>query len=60
MDPNATLAELRRIAQRNLENEGDLGRMAELFEALDNWILNGGFLPNNWNKNNHDRAQKGK
>jgi hypothetical protein len=64
MDPNANLAEQRRLAKRLLELPADeLGhyttaeqseayyaslRLAELVEALDGWIGSGGFLPKDW------------
>ena len=52
MDPNANLAEQRRIAARMIENDEDRPllayRLAELVEALDEWITNGGFLPSAW------------
>lgn len=53
MDPNANLAEQRRIIARI--NEGapfveDERRLAELAEALDEWLSNGGFLPEAWQR----------
>lgn len=62
MDPNATLAEIREIrkwAEENppsstgmWEDPGDryekFERLCELTEALDDWITNGGFLPEAW------------
>ena len=30
-------------------------RLAELVQALDEWIIAGGFLPKAWNRNNPDR-----
>ena len=55
MDPNATLDELRELAHAQLHQDADQGwadpdRMAELFEALDNWITSDGFLPNSWER----------
>lgn len=56
MDPNATLAELIRIARANLESEEpEAARMAELIEALDTWICNGGFLPHRWERPRNGR-----
>lgn len=46
MDPNATLKELRELLKRGMRP--DLERARELFEALDEWILKGGFLPDDW------------
>lgn len=55
MDPNANLAEQKRIARRLLaldrplvEIAADASRLAELVEALDEWITKGGFLPSAW------------
>lgn len=52
MDPTANLAEQRRIVERivNGDSSADWSRLAELVEALDNWISNGGFLPQQWAK----------
>ena len=54
MDPNANLNEQRRIIARMLADDsesidtGDALRLAELAQALDEWIANGGFLPAEW------------
>jgi len=55
MDPNAALAALRRLVIVNREPTLDtatvlqrLDRACELFEALDEWISRGGFLPADW------------
>jgi len=56
MDPNANLAEQRRIVARMLDEEsehidtGDAVRLAELAQALDEWISKGGFLPDAWRR----------
>lgn len=62
MDPNANLAEQRRIQERLRERErdgsedytdddvDDWQRLAELTEALDDWIAGGGFLPTAWSR----------
>lgn len=58
MDPNAALAELRAIVKDSHEVEGDYDvhtvnrgeRAIELFEALDGWLSNGGFLPTDWQR----------
>lgn len=42
MDPNTTLTELRKYAI------GETDQWALLFEALDNWLTRGGFLPRPW------------
>ena len=48
MDPNVTLAELRKYAI------GSKAQWALLFEALDAWLLRGGFLPDDWAKTHKD------
>jgi hypothetical protein len=56
MDPNANLEEQRRLVNaindaRDNEtdvDQDDIWRLAELCEALDGWISNGGFLPHAW------------
>lgn len=51
MDPNANLAEQRRILARFNADEASLAdaeRLAELVAALDEWISRGGFLPAEW------------
>jgi hypothetical protein len=58
MDPNANLEEQRRLAARIIEDgESGMGvstihgdRLAELVLALDEWIKNGGFLPEAWRR----------
>lgn len=59
MDPNATLAEARQAvadvrAHQDDETDDtvcsalDAIRVAEAFEALDEWLSKGGFLPEAW------------
>lgn len=58
MDPDANLDELRKrvakaqsciMAGSSLNKvEDDIERACELFEALDNWLSDGGFLPKDW------------
>ena len=54
MDPDANLAEQLELANRILAcgagemEDGELERLAELVEALDEWIKSGGFLPEAW------------
>lgn len=55
MDPDKALAELRRLASQYgddappIEEVDDLAlRMVEAFQGLDTWIINGGFLPTDW------------
>jgi len=66
MDPNANLAEQRRIAKRFLDGGdqttaewmGDAERLAELVEELDQWITRGGFLPEVWSRAEPERWVK--
>jgi hypothetical protein len=65
MDPNATLAEmvgLAEVIQKDYEDEDgngvdqdDANRLAELVEALNNWIRKGGFLPTAWQDNGFNK-----
>lgn len=57
MDPDATLRELRSIADRVLRHNDhsdasviaqDATSLAERVVAIDEWIRNGGFLPKPW------------
>lgn len=56
MDPDANLAEQREIVKRingardqgETPDEHDVFRLAELVEALDNWLLHAGALPTVW------------
>lgn len=53
MDPTANLSEQRWIVSRLLDERRaptamDALRLAELVEALDNWIKSGGALPQQW------------
>jgi hypothetical protein len=53
MDPNTTLDEITRILDRcdanmSPNNEEDARRLAELVDALDEWLRSGGFLPRDW------------
>lgn len=55
MDPNANLNEQRRLAESihsgeltEAEQADAAERLADLVEALDQWIVNGGFLPSEW------------
>ena len=58
MDSNANLSEQRAIVTRLLANNTngavdvfDALRLAELVQALDEWIRKGGFLPVTWQRN---------
>ena len=49
MDPDAMLSSLRAEAQEILRGEEPSpAAMAEAFEALDQWLSKGGFLPSDW------------
>lgn len=49
MDPDEVLHRLRMEAQGILRGEeSSPAAMAEAFEALDQWLSNGGFLPSDW------------
>lgn len=55
MDANANVKEMRQICRAVIDGEptpdeaaAAASRMAELFEALDSWLLIGGFLPAEW------------
>ena len=62
MDPNATLKEMVELAESIQQDYGDTdgngvdqddaNRLAELVEALNGWILKGGFLPKAWREAN--------
>lgn len=58
MDPDANLAEIRRIVQDvDLDVFPDRAeRLAELISALDQWISKGGFLPAAWRKERKGRS----
>lgn len=56
MDPNETLREMREL-QAELDSPAtvppaldQLLRLAELAQALDEWITGGGFLPGAWHR----------
>lgn len=48
MDPDANLAELRRLTQTADLSDDELERVVVLFRSLDEWISRGGFLPRAW------------
>jgi hypothetical protein len=55
MDPNATLAEMRRLAAAILADDTNdatkailADELAEHVQTLDQWIGAGGFLPDSW------------
>lgn len=53
MDPNEVLEELRMYYnsfQDGTLTVEDAENMAVLFDNLDNWIIMGGFLPDEWRR----------
>jgi len=57
MDPDAALTEARKALQLYLRRYSDKGtglyeadNLANAFEALDDWLSHGGFLPKAWEK----------
>jgi len=54
MDPDANLREQRELTERMLDpdsqyvDSGDALRLAELVEALHEWLSKGGFMPQEW------------
>lgn len=54
MDPNETLAEIRKILAKTITRFGQAQRfenleaVASLFQDLDEWLSKGGFLPGDW------------
>lgn len=49
MDPNAALAEIRRLyGLAEWTANPDLQELGEKVEALDDWLTSGGFLPDEW------------
>lgn len=72
MDPNENLKEQREIAKEILEArydqemtmeawyrsfESSTHRLAELSQALDEWLVKGGFLPSDWDRLNQSRLE---
>jgi hypothetical protein len=49
MDPDTCLARIRALVARQLAADEDT-ELAELCEALDEWISQGGFLPQAWRR----------
>jgi hypothetical protein len=60
VDPNTNLAEMRELAAAILNDQScpdpyepsaaQAERLAELVQALDEWLTKGGFLPHDWRK----------
>lgn len=61
VDPNANIEEQRKLAAEIVEMMADCRcgnidmekpqRLAELVDALDGWLVSGGFLPKRWEAN---------
>jgi hypothetical protein len=52
VDPNIALDKLREMCAESLDDGGNdrAGDIATQFEALDQWLSNGGFLPSEWHR----------
>ena len=56
MDPNATLEQIRELVFRSTSysprglNWDDSAQLVELIEALDEWLMTGGFKPEDWQR----------
>lgn len=53
MDPDATLQEIRILANKYKTGRADdheVDRLVDLMDALDAWIEGGGFLPRDWRR----------
>jgi hypothetical protein len=51
MDPNECLRKIRNLVEKSSGKELDsfeVDMLCELFQALDDWIMRGGFLPEQW------------
>lgn len=53
MDPNETLRQLRHVVQLNnqdnlITDDHTLDYVLERVQALDTWLTDGGFLPDDW------------
>lgn len=56
MDPNTALDEIRDLYEQIIDDranandvaDDDVDRLVDLIDALDEWITNGGFLPDDW------------
>lgn len=68
MDPDATLIELRRLAEALLRQidhterpptRVDTSRLCELVRTLDDWVTSGGFLPASWERGQQAAIRRG-
>lgn len=53
MDINQTLEDIRLIVskiQKGYGSNHDAGDLSDLWDALDNWLSNKGFLPEDWKR----------
>jgi alkyl hydroperoxide reductase subunit AhpC len=48
MDPNVTLLRIRDLVSNTHLIGDEVDELADLIDALDGWISNGGFLPSDW------------
>lgn len=63
MDPNEALKNAREaLIAFHAEEDSTLieeaaGRLADAFEALDEWLMKGGFMPEAWERAHEERAR---
>lgn len=53
MDPNATLTQIRALAENEETFADTKGQIVSLFLSLDDWLSAGGFLPEAWQSSFH-------
>lgn len=61
MDPDACLKEIREILRSRPKDSDEytslMDRLVELVHALDEWLSNGGYMPESWQKSDHSHWQ---
>jgi hypothetical protein len=62
MDPNIVLENIRSLVARIQDDpcssiQDDADSLASLIQSLDEWLMKGGFLPNEWAKNQPTNPQ---
>lgn len=58
MDPDLTLAQARTLIAEAHETGSDFDDLRDLFVALDGWLSQGGFLPEDWKRSEREAASK--
>lgn len=48
VDPNETLRKIRRLYDIVIPEREEMDELCELVQALDDWLTEGGFLPEAW------------